>query len=101
MKIILSKQDLKIKSTYYFKTGLIFLLMTAVYFNVAKIFQYYGFELETSIPKACVGIILIFLSSNLVLYKFNYDLKNSFIVYVHQFMFIPIIVLFSLSLIHI
>tara|TARA_A100001011_G_scaffold315422_1_gene334052 strand:+ start:3443 stop:4726 length:1284 start_codon:yes stop_codon:yes gene_type:complete len=95
MKIILSKQDLKIKSTYYFKTGLIFLLMTAVYFNVAKIFQYYGFELEMSIPKACVGIILIFLSSNLVLYKFNYDLKNSFIVYVHQFMFIPIIVLFS------
>ena len=86
---------MKIKFAYYIKTGFVFLLMTTVYFNVAEIFHYYGFELEKSIAKTCLGIVLIFLSSSLVLYKFNNDLKNIFIVYVHQFMFIPVIVLFT------
>ena len=86
---------MKIKFAYYIKTGFVFLLMTTVYFNVAEIFHYYGFELEKSIAKTCLGVVLIFLSSSLVLYKFNNDLKNIFIVYVHQFMFIPVIVLFT------
>jgi hypothetical protein len=79
---------------------ILFIGMIFLYENVSYIFGYWGFTFNLNIIRCFFSIIALLLFTNLFLQKKIFDFSRVFLIYWLFFIFIPISVLFSVSLIN-